>query len=96
MFYKSTRNSDLRVESSTAISQGISVDGGLFVPETIPSISMDELKSLADKSYSERAAYVFAKYLTDFTDAEIHYCTDNAYSVKNLDRKSTRLNSSHP
>ena len=88
MFYKSTRNSDLRVESSTAISQGISVDGGLFVPETIPSISMDELKSLADKSYSERAAYVFAKYLTDFTDAEIHYCTDNAYSVKNFDTEN--------
>jgi threonine synthase len=88
MFYKSTRNSELRVESSTAISQGISTDGGLFVPENIPSITIDELKSLEDKSYSERAAYVFSKYLTDFTDAEIRYCTDNAYSTKNFETEN--------
>ena len=45
VFYKSTRNSSIRVESAAAIAKGISEEGGLFVPETIPSISMDELKS---------------------------------------------------
>ncbi|MDE5936781.1 MAG: threonine synthase, partial [Ruminococcus sp.] len=33
-------------------------------------------------------AFVFSKYLTDFTDAEIHYCTDNAYSTKNFETES--------
>lgn len=88
MFYKSTRNSSLRVDSATAISQGISADGGLFLPEAIPSITLDEIKDMANMSYSDRAFSVFKKYLTDFTDAEIHYCTDNAYTTKNFDTEN--------
>jgi threonine synthase len=88
MFYKSTRNSNIKVSSAEAITQGISVEGGLFVPESIPSISLDEITSLADKSYADRAAFVFSKFLTDFTDVEIHYCTDNAYNTKNFESES--------
>ena len=50
MYYKSTRDSSVRVESAVAISQGISADGGLFVPEQIPSITKEELAALADKT----------------------------------------------
>ncbi|MDD6270248.1 MAG: threonine synthase [Oscillospiraceae bacterium] len=88
MYYKSTRNSSLRIESAAAISKGISEDGGLFVPESIPSITMEELKSLSDMNYAERAAAVFAKYLTDFTEAELVYCTENAYSEKNFETEN--------
>ena len=38
--------------------------------------------------YADRAAFVFSKFLTDFTEAEIHYCTDNAYSTKNFESDS--------
>ncbi len=88
MLYKSTRNSNIRVESAEAITQGISEEGGLFVPESIPGLTLDEIKYLADMSYSCRAAYVFKKFLTDFTDAEIQYCTDSAYSTKNFETES--------
>ncbi len=88
MFYKSTRNSNLKVQSAQAISQGISEDGGLFVPESIPELTLDEVKYISDLSYSCRAAYIFKKYLTDFTDAEIQYCTDNAYSTKNFETEN--------
>ncbi len=88
MFYKSTRNSNLQVESAKAISQGISEDGGLFVPESIPSLTLDEIKYICDLSYSCRAAYIFKKYLTDFTDVEIQYCTDNAYNAKNFETEN--------
>lgn len=84
MFYNSTRNSTVKVNSAEAITQGISADGGLFVPESIPALSLDEIKAVGDMNYADRAAFVFSKYLTDFTDAEIHYCTDNAYSTKKL------------
>ena len=85
MFYKSTRNSEVRVSSAQAITQGISVEGGLFVTESIPSLSLEEIKNIGDMKYADRAAYVFSKYLTDFTEAEIRYCTDNAYSTKNFE-----------
>ncbi|MGN1133093.1 MAG: threonine synthase [Oscillospiraceae bacterium] len=85
MYYKSTRNSSVNVSSAQAIAQGISKDGGLFVPSEIPSISLDDIKALGDKTYAERAFFVFSKFLTDFTDVEIKYCVDNAYNDKNFD-----------
>ena len=88
MFYKSTRNSAINVDSATAITQGISVEGGLFVPSEIPNITLDEIKMLAEMNYSNRAAFIFKKYLTDFTDAEIQYCTDNAYNTDNFENES--------
>ena len=48
MYYKSTRNSDVKITSAEAIVQGISADGGLFVPSEIPSISMEEIVKLGD------------------------------------------------
>lgn len=88
MFYKSTRDSSIRVESAAAIAKGISEEGGLFVPESIPSIPMDELKSLAGMNYAQRAAFVFSKYLTDYTDAELRYCTESAYTTKAFDTEN--------
>lgn len=88
MFYNSTRNSDVRVSSAEAITQGISSEGGLFVPESIPELSLDEIKAVGDMKYADRAAFVFSKFLTDFTDAEIRYCTDNAYNTKNFETES--------
>ena len=85
MYYKSTRNSSVNVTSAQAIAQGISKDGGLFVPSEIPSVSMDEIIALGKMTYAQRAFFVFSKYLTDFTDAEIKYCVDSAYNDKNFD-----------
>ncbi len=88
MFYNSTRNSGVKVNSAEAIIQGISVEGGLFVPESIPQLTDEELKAVGDMKYADRAAFVFSKFLTDFTETEIHYCTDNAYSTKNFETES--------
>ena len=85
MYYKSTRDSSVNVSSAQAIAQGISVDGGLFVPSEIPSISMEDIKKLGSMDYRERAKFVFAKFLTDYTEAEIAYCVDGAYNTKSFD-----------
>jgi len=88
MFYRSTRNSNVKITSAEAITQGISPDGGLFVPESIPEITFGEIEKLGTLSYADRALHIFRKYLTDFTDAEIRYCTENAYSTKNFDTEN--------
>ncbi len=85
MYYKSTRDSSVNVTSAQAIAQGISVDGGLFVPSEIPSISMEDIKKLGGMDYRERAKFVFSKFLTDYTQAEIAYCVNGAYNTKNFD-----------
>lgn len=85
MFYKSTRNSSVNVSSAQAIAQGISQDGGLFVPSEIPKISQEDIELLGEKNYRQRAEFVFSKYLTDFTQAEICRCVEGAYNTENFD-----------
>lgn len=80
MQYQSTRNKSLAVSAAVAIKQGLSEDGGLFVPEIIPSVTIEEIGALAKCSYRERAYCVLKKFLTDFTDEELGYCIDNAYT----------------
>lgn len=55
MKYNSTTNTDVSVSASQAISQGISDDGGLFVPCEIPRYSMDDIEALAKTDYCGRA-----------------------------------------
>ena len=56
-----------KVDSAYAIKHGLADDGGLFMPESIPLLSDEELLDLTDKTYSERAAYVIGKFLTEFS-----------------------------
>ncbi|MCD7823766.1 MAG: threonine synthase [Oscillospiraceae bacterium] len=88
MFYQSTRNKNLHLSSAEAISQGISSDGGLFIPSEVPSLTSDDLTALEGMSYPEKASFVLSKYLTDFTEAELRYCTEGAYNTRNFDSES--------
>ncbi len=85
MNYASTRDSSLKKKSADAIVKGLSDEGGLFVPESIPTLSKDEILGLCDMSYVDRAYAVFSKFLTDFTDKELRYCVQSAYNSKNFD-----------
>ncbi|MBR5428152.1 MAG: threonine synthase, partial [Clostridia bacterium] len=67
MLYTSTRNNAVRVTAAQAITQGISVDGGLFVPVEIPQIDNAFLASLCEKNYVERAVSVLGLYLDEFS-----------------------------
>jgi threonine synthase len=80
MMYNSTRDNSVRVTSSQAITQGISKDGGLFVPEKIPSLSLEEISDLISLGYADRATYIMSKYLDDFTNEEIQECSRLAYN----------------
>ena len=42
MFYTSTRDKSIKVTASQAIAQGISEEGGLFVPCELPRFSMEK------------------------------------------------------
>lgn len=81
IFYKSTRNSELRVTASQAILQGLSEDGGLFLPTEIPVFdkSFNELK---DMGYREVAYEVMKFFFTDFTKEELTNCINSAYDSK--------------
>lgn len=81
LYYKSTRNSNLKVTASEAILKGLAPDGGLFVPEKLPVLgkSMEELKDL---NYQDTAYEVMKCFLTDFTEEELRNCIEKAYDSK--------------
>lgn len=85
MYYNSTRDNSCRVTAAQAISRGISSEGGLFVPEAFPQLSMDELQGLVGKSYNEKAKAVLSKFLTDFSAEELANCVDCAYTAEKFD-----------
>ena len=88
MQYKSTRDKSISVSCAEAIKTGLSADGGLFVPESFPSVTMDEIKSLSSMSYNQRAYFVLGKFLTDFTDEELKKCVDSAYTKEKFETSS--------
>ncbi len=81
MKFISTRGKfDGKVDAAYAIKCGLAADGGLFMPESIPSLTKDELISLKDKTYNERAAYIIGKFLTDYTYGELLTDACGAYA----------------
>lgn len=82
MEYTSTRNNQIKVTAAQAIATGISPEGGLYVPTTLPGLSMDDIKALVPLSYKERATQVLSRFLTDFTAEEVEECCAAAYGER--------------
>lgn len=80
MNYISTRDNKVKVSAAKAISLGISADGGLFLPESIPTLSEEDFENLKVSDYKGRAKIVLSKFLTDFTAEEIDACVEGAYT----------------
>lgn len=89
--YISTRGGVAPVTASKAIYQGLAPDGGLFVPETVPSVSKDFVAKLADLSYRDLAKEIFSLYLDDFTKEEIYKVVTSAYGDNFDDREIAPL-----
>lgn len=81
VLYSSTRNDGAKVTASQAILKGLADDGGLFVPDHIPSLECS-LRELTGKSYQEIAYEVMRLFFTDFTKDELKNCIDRAYDSK--------------
>ena len=80
LMYKSTRSNETAT-ASEAILKGLASDGGLFVPVTLPKLSVD-IEELKTMSYQEVAYVVMKEFLTDFTEEELKNCIAKAYDSK--------------
>ena len=67
LYYKSTRNSNLKVTASEAILKGLAPDGGLFCTIGTSKAGCNNVRS-ERKDISEIAYLVMKQFLTDFTE----------------------------
>ena len=78
MLYTSTRNNKIRVTAAQAIAQGLSRDGALFLPVSIPKLPEGALKKMTGMTYQQRAQYIMSLYLEDFTAEELGQFAEKA------------------
>ena len=78
MLYNSTQNAAEVVSAAQAIAQGISKDGGLFVPQEFPKYSAETFNELLKLDYKGRAKKVFADFLSAVSD--LYRSSASAYS----------------
>ncbi|MEG0352912.1 MAG: threonine synthase [Cellulosilyticaceae bacterium] len=80
-YYTSTRKKGQKLTAAQAVLQGISQDGGLFVPTSMPQIDF-KLEDLMPLSYKEIAYRVMRLFFDDLTEEELKSCIDKAYDSK--------------
>ncbi len=81
MLYKSTRSQEKASESAAkVIKQGLANDGGLFVPESIPTLSLEDISALCREPYAVRAAKILSLFLSDYTYEELLADCTEAYA----------------
>ena len=84
IMYHSTRNKDIKASASEAILKGIAPDGGLYVPEKVPKLSLS-FEALAKMDYAHVAYQVMKLFFTDFTEEELMACIKGAYNTEKFD-----------
>lgn len=77
--YNSTRDKSCRVSAAHAIVHGLAPDGGLFVPEELPKLSLAQIEALSKTDYRGRAEELLSLFLDEFDRAEIKRIVSAAY-----------------
>ncbi|SEV90099.1 L-threonine synthase [Cognatiyoonia koreensis] len=81
MRYISTRGKAPVLTFEEAMLTGLARDGGLYVPETIPTLTQGQIAAMAGQSYEDIAFAVMRPFIGDtFTDAEFKTLITKAYA----------------
>ncbi|MGB1141544.1 MAG: threonine synthase, partial [Halioglobus sp.] len=69
MKYISTRGQSPALGFEDVLLTGLAPDGGLFVPESLPSFSPDEIAAMADMDYVALAQTIIEPFVADAVPA---------------------------
>ncbi len=81
MHYISTRGHASVPQFCEILLGGLAPDGGLYLPQSYPQVSGDELNGWRKLSYAELAAEVLKKFATDIPAADIDALTSKTYTA---------------
>ena len=99
MKYLSTRNNKLKESFTNILFQGLSKEGGLFLPHQWPSVSTNDIKK---KTYQEIALTVIKPFLAEeLSEDQLIYVIKETFKnfrhkkiapLFNIDKKNTSWN----
>ncbi len=67
------------VAFTEAVVEGLAPGGGLFVPESIPSFTLEDICKLSQLPYAKRAAYIYGAFNPDLSPEQLERITTEAY-----------------
>jgi len=80
MRYLSTRGRAPLLPFCDILLAGLAPDGGLYLPESYPKVSREELARWRSLSYAELAFAIFSKYIDDIPPADLKALVDQTYT----------------
>ncbi len=78
MEFFSTRNVNEKVSAAQAIAQGLSQEGGLFVPASFPKVDLD---AACKMEYAQLASHILSGYLEDYDPNFLKQATADTYGA---------------
>lgn len=81
MHYISTRGGIEPVRFKDAVMMGLADDGGLILPEMMPSFTSDELESWRLLSYSDLAFQIISRFVDDIPADDLKSLVQRSYST---------------
>lgn len=70
---------DNAISFTQAVINGLASGGGLYVPQSIPKMSLDQIVALAELPYSKRAEVIYRAFNIDLDDDAIADCMSRSY-----------------
>lgn len=84
MKYISTRGATAPMTYSEALLEGLATDGGLAVPQTMPTLSAQQIESWRDLEYADLAVEVLSLFATDIPRDDLARMCHAAYNSNNF------------
>lgn len=82
MKYISTRGQSPAQSFSEILLGGLAPDGGLYLPETYPQFSADDLTQMRGMNYRELAFAVLSRFVTDIPAVDLKAIIDKTYTAE--------------
>lgn len=82
MKYISTRGQSPAQSFSEILLGGLAPDGGLYLPETYPQFSADDLARMRGMNYRELAFEVLSRFITDIPADDLKALIDKTYTAE--------------
>ncbi len=80
--YRDTRGLDSsRPPFSEVLVKGIAAGGGLYVPERLPSLELEEILAMSELPYRDRAATLFTRFGVDMAAERVAALMGEAYGA---------------
>ena len=81
MLYKSTRGAEEKVSFQKILFSGLAADGGLYIPECLPTLAPEHISEFVEMKYEGIAFSILKPFVGDFfSDEELHLMIAQAYS----------------